>query len=118
MSEQHPPPPGDHVEQIIVDNLGGETSVKVGEPFDPSKFQAETARQLAIWFILMLGISIALHYAAVVLIGIFAKEAAKDLIERLERIFNSWLPVISSLVSSVAAFYFAKAGEKKSDAPE
>ena len=99
------------IEQVEVTNLGSGTDIKVGAPFDPSRFQAETARNLAIFFIAILALSLAIHYVAVVLISIYAKSPA-DLLDRLEKIFNAWLPVISSLVSSVAAFYFAKSSDK------
>jgi hypothetical protein len=74
----------------------------VGEPFVPEKFQAQTARQLAIILLWILGATVAMHYIATVVILIVDKNAAhtsgdddKD-VDKLAAIFNTALPVLAS----------------------
>ena len=85
---------------------------EVGEikdlPFHEAKHLAETARSLATWLVVLLGASLGMHYLLVCILAFSGKEEA---IKNLSAIFNAWLPVISSLLSAAATYYFTK--EKK-----
>lgn len=73
--------------------------------FHEGRHRADTARRLAYLFVILLGASVGIHYLATVLLEIYEKPQAA---EKLAGIFNSWLPVVSSLVGAAAAYYFAK----------
>jgi hypothetical protein len=73
--------------------------------FHEAKHRADTARWLAYLFVLLLAASVLAHYVATVLLEIYGRTSAT---EKLSGIFNSWLPVISSLVSAAATYYFTK----------
>lgn len=73
--------------------------------FHKEKHQADTARRLAYWLVVVLGASIAMHYATVLTLELNAHHSA---VESLEKIYNSWLPVISGLVGGAATYYFTK----------
>jgi hypothetical protein len=82
---------------------------EVGElrdlPFHEAKHLAETARSLATWLVVLLGASLGVHYVLVCILAFSGKEEA---IKNLSAIFNAWLPVISSLLSAAATYYFTK----------
>ena len=82
---------------------------EVGEikdlPFHEAKHLAETARSLATWLVVLLGASLGVHYLLVCILAFSGKEEA---IKNLSAIFNAWLPVISSLLSAAATYYFTK----------
>jgi hypothetical protein len=73
--------------------------------FQEAKHRAETAKSLATWLVFILGASVALHYLMTVVLAFGGKEEAT---KGLNAIFNAWLPVISSLVSAAATYYFTK----------
>jgi len=70
--------------------------------------RAETAKSLALWLVVVLGGGLLLHYIFVVILAYYGKEAA---LETLGSAFNAWLPVISSLLSAAATYYFTKERE-------
>ena len=76
--------------------------------FHEAQHQAETARSLAKWLVILLAAGLGIHY---VLFCILAFGGKEDAIKNLSSIFNAWLPVISSLLSAAATYYFTK--EKK-----
>ena len=82
---------------------------EVGEikdlPFHEARHLAETARSLATWLVVLLGASLGVHYLLVCILAFSGKEEA---IKNLSAIFNAWLPVISSLLSAAATYYFTK----------
>jgi len=82
---------------------------EVGElkdvPFQEARHRAETAKSLGKWLVLILGASVAIHYLLTAVLAFSGKEEA---IKNLNSIFNAWLPVISSLVSAAATYYFTK----------
>jgi hypothetical protein len=82
---------------------------QVGElhdlPFHEAQHRAETAKSLATWLVIILGVSLALHYVLTVILAFGGKEEA---IKNLNSIFNAWLPAISSLVSAAATYYFTR----------
>ena len=82
---------------------------EVGElrdiPFEEAKHRAETAKSLATWLVLILGVSVVLHYILFVILAFAGKDEA---MKGLNGIFNAWLPAISSLVSAAATYYFTR----------
>jgi hypothetical protein len=73
--------------------------------FHEARHRAETARSLAIWLVWILGGSVALHLVLTFYLALTGKEEAG---KSLSANFNAWLPVISSLVSAAATYYFTK----------
>lgn len=73
--------------------------------FHKEKHQADTARKLAYWLVAVLGASIAIHYGTVLVLELNGYHSA---VESLEKIYNSWLPVVSGLVGGAATYYFTK----------
>jgi hypothetical protein len=90
-------------EEEIID--GGSIVGFTDLEFHEAKHRAHTARWLAYLFVAMLALSVCVHYVATVVLELYGMSAGA---ERLAGIFNSWLPVISSLVGAAAAYYFAK----------
>ena len=60
---------------------------------------------LAFVLVGILGGSLLLHYAMVVVLVVLGRDAA---LQSLGQIFNVWLPVIASLVSSAVTYYFTR----------
>jgi hypothetical protein len=73
--------------------------------FHEPKHRAETARRLAYLLVWILGVSVSIHYIATILLVLLGKS---DATESLAKIFNVWLPVISSLVSAATTYYFTR----------
>lgn len=73
--------------------------------FHEAKHRAETAKSLATWLVIILGVSIALHYILTVILAFGGKEEAT---KSLNSIFNAWLPAVTSLVSAAATYYFTR----------
>ena len=74
-------------------------------PFQEQRHRADTARMLAFLLVGILAGSILLHYVVVVILLATGKEAA---VQVVSQIFNVWLPVMASLVSAAATYYFTK----------
>lgn len=70
-----------------------------------AKAKADTSRYLAYILVITLAVSVIAHYVAVVILVSNGNSAAVD---RLDAIFNAWLPVISGLTGSAIAFFFSK----------
>jgi hypothetical protein len=64
-----------------------------------------TTQRLAFLLVWIMGISMALHYVAVIVLTICNKETAA---ESLKVIFNAWLPVVSGLVGGACTYYFTR----------
>ena len=73
--------------------------------FQEAKHRAETAKTLATWLVIILGLSVGVHYLLTAMLAFGGKEEA---IKNLNSIFNAWLPAISSLVSAAATYYFTR----------
>lgn len=84
---------------------GGEVFDFVDLHFQAAKHRAHTARWLAYLFVALLATSIGIHYLATTILEIYGMSVAA---ERLGGVFNSWLPVVSSLVSAAATYYFTR----------
>ena len=78
-------------------------------PLDEYSYRARhreaTARTLAYVLVVILGVTVAGHYVATLVLQLKGKGEAG---ESLARIFNAWLPVIASLVGSAVTYYFTK----------
>jgi hypothetical protein len=101
MSE--PPVPGTKPEDQPIE--AGEVGELKDLPFHEARHRAETARSLAMWLVILLGSSLGVHYLLVCVLAFAGKEEA---IKTLSTIFNAWLPVISSLLSAAATYYFTR----------
>ncbi len=77
-------------------------------PFQEKKHRADTERKLAYRLVWWLGGTWLLHYGVILTLEWKGKHEAA---ENLSKAFNVWLPVISSLASSVVTYYFTR--EKK-----
>jgi hypothetical protein len=84
---------------------GGEVKGLRDLTFEPAKHRAQTARTLAYLLVITLASSIVLQYVSVLYLVCLGKPEA---LENVSKIFNSWLPVISGLVSGAATYYFTK----------
>lgn len=73
--------------------------------FHVKKHRADTERKLAYRLVWLLGGSWLLYFAATFGLEIYGKHEAA---ESLGKAFNIWLPVVSSLVSSVVTYYFTR----------
>lgn len=82
---------------------GGTVEALEDLQFHEAKHRADTARMLALLLVGILGASVFVHYIVVVALVAAGKEAA---VQHVGQIFNIWLPVIASLVSAAATFYF------------
>jgi|ERR1035437_5088501 hypothetical protein len=70
-----------------------------------AKHRADTARYLAYGLLTMLALSIFLQYAATLTLVFLGKA---DALASIDKLFNILLPVLSSLVSAAATYYFTK----------
>ena len=86
--------------------LDGGTVLPLSDPVGPAQQKERTARELAIGFIFLFAIVIVLHYVA--MIGLVAYGFEEGKIEFLNKTFFAMLPVISSLVSAAATYYFTR----------
>lgn len=73
--------------------------------FHEAQHRADTARRLAYWLVIILGVSIVAHYFSTMMLEIYGKH---DAVESLGKIFNTWLPVLSGLVGGATTFYFTR----------
>ena len=99
-------------EQPMLTTKPDEQPIEAGEvgeikdlPFHEAQHRAETARSLATWLVVLLGAGLAEHYLLICILAFGAKEEAT---KSLNSIFNAWLPVVSSLLSAAATYYFTK----------
>jgi hypothetical protein len=73
--------------------------------FHEAEHRAHTARRLAYWLVIILGVSIVAHYLSTMVLELNGKHEAA---ESLAKIFNSWLPVLSGLVGGASTYYFTR----------
>src|SRR5260370_30988213 len=71
---------------------GGEVGELTDLRFHEGKHRAETARSLAMWLVVILGVSLALHYPLSSVLGFSDK---KEAIKNLNSIFHASLTAIS-----------------------
>lgn len=102
MAEQHSDE-ADPEEQPPIE--AGEVGELRDIPFEEARHRAETAKSLAKYLVVILGLSVGLHYILIVVLAFGGKEEAT---KNLNAIFNAWLPAISSLVSAAATYYFTR----------
>jgi len=80
---------------------------------DPSKLKTDpikkqkvlTARTLAYILICILTLSVVAHYGVTVWL---LQSNKKEVVDITERIFNSWLPVISGFAGAAVTYFFTK----------
>ena len=82
---------------------GGTVEVLDDLHFHEAKHRADTAPMLALLLVGILGGSVLLHYVVIVALVLARMDTA---VQQVGQIFNIWLPVIASLVSAAATFYF------------
>lgn len=73
--------------------------------FHKEKHQAETSQKLAFSLVVVLALTIAIHYVTTIILEL---NGHHDAVESIEKIFNSWLPVIAGFVGAAVAYYFTK----------
>jgi hypothetical protein len=73
--------------------------------YNPQRDREGAAKQLAIIFACILAGGLALHYTALISLTVFG---FSDSLKELNNVFNIWLPVVSSLVSAIATYYFTR----------
>jgi hypothetical protein len=66
---------------------------------------AETASKLAAWLLGILGGTVALHYACIMILILCRRD---DAIKVLEDLFHTLLPVLSGLAGAAATYYFTR----------
>jgi hypothetical protein len=95
-------------EQVDVDEVVGGDIEAADEPlptYDPRPLREQVAKSLAVAFAIGLGFSFLLHYVSTV---ILAATGHIEAVQAVKSVFDVWLPVISSLTSAAATFYFTK----------
>ena len=96
-------PPGD---ETFPPDIEDEIEIEDDEDLtwkEEDKHRAETAKSLAFWLVGLLAGGLLLHYVFICILT--GKEAG---LEALDNTFNAWLPVISSLLSAAATYYFTR----------
>lgn len=73
--------------------------------FHEKEHRADTERKLAYRLLWWLGGTWLLHYIVILVMEYTGKH---DAAEHLSKAFSIWLPVISSLASSVVTYYFTR----------
>jgi nitrate reductase NapE component len=73
--------------------------------FKPAQHRAQSSRILAITLLCMLGVTIVGHYGVSMWLRVDGHDAVAD---HMGKIFEVWLPIISSLASSATTYYFTK----------
>lgn len=99
--------PDDGAEDVSADQVieGGEVGAIEEDTWQETRHRAETAKAIAMCLLSILGVGLLLHYLAVWVLS--GSEAAPAL-QTLDNAFNAWLPVISSLLSAAATYYFTR----------
>src|ERR1700686_2678672 len=100
-SSESPPGDGGVIDGGEINNIA-EKDIKV----DPLlKQRVETAKNLGYLLIIILAVSVAAHYATMTWLLVTGRTAVADTVER---IFSTWLPVISGLAGSAVTYFFTK----------
>ena len=95
-------------QDAVITIEGGDITELNNAPYkidDLKKHQAVTTRSLAYILIVILALSVALHYGTVLWL---LSNGKKDEVAELGSIFSTWLPVISGLAGSAVTYYFAQ----------
>ena len=95
-------PPGDETSLPDIEDEG-EIGTLEDLTWKEDKHRAETAKSLAFWLVGLLAGGLLLHYVFIYILT--GKEAG---LQALDNTFNAWLPVISSLLSAAATYYFTR----------
>jgi len=87
---------------------GGDITELNSAPYkidDLKKQKAATTRALAYLLVIILFLSVVIHYG---MVAWFLSNEKKDVTVELSTIFSTWLPVISGLAGSAVTYYFAQ----------
>ena len=96
---------GNAPEAVEGDIVEGGKVEQLDEYHVDEKHRADTARYLAYGLVAMLALSIFFQYAATLTLVLLGKAEA---LASIDKLFNVLLPVLSSLVSAAATYYFTK----------
>jgi hypothetical protein len=94
---EEPPPPPDL-----------QTGIKPPPSSEIEKHRATTASKLAFWLLAILGGTMAVHYACLMVLILCKRDDGTKI---LEDAFHSWLPVLAGLAGGAVAYYFSKNGK-------
>ncbi len=85
---------------------GGEAVAAEAEPPKPTRPRdvGEDRVRIARLLIWILAVGLLFHY--IVLITLSFRADSQDVVEKVEAVFNAWLPVLSGLVGSAVTYYF------------
>lgn len=84
---------------------GGQISTFEELSYDPVRHREDTARNLAFVLVFILALSVFAHYGT----NIWLRFTGHDQVaEGISKIFDVWLPIISSLASGAVTHYFSK----------
>ena len=97
--------PDNGAERIEDEIVEGGKVEQLGEYHVDKKHRADTARYLAYGLVATLILSIVLQYAGTLTLVFMGKA---DALASIDKLFNILLPVLSSLVSAAATYYFTK----------
>ena len=89
-----------------IDIEGGPISLESDASYDLiERHKATTTRRIAYLLIIILGGSFVIHHVLVTVLAFNEKTAAMEVVERS---FNTWLPVISSLTGAAVTYFFTR----------
>ncbi len=89
-----------------IDIEGGPISLKSDASYDLiERHKATTTRRIAYLLVIILGGSFVIHHVLVTVLAFNDKTAAMEVVERS---FNTWLPVISSLTGAAVTYFFTR----------
>ena len=89
-----------------IDIEGGPISLESDASYDLiERHKATTTRRIAYLLIIILGGSFVIHHVLVTVLAFNDKTAAMEVVERS---FNTWLPVISSLTGAAVTYFFTR----------
>ena len=95
----------DGAERTETEIVEGGKVEQLGDYHVNEKHRADTARYLAYGLVATLILSIILQYGAMLTLVFMGKA---DAVASIDKLFNVLLPVLSSLVSAAATYYFTK----------
>jgi hypothetical protein len=104
-SQEAPPDQASEQQEEVVEDGGSVISAIPVATYNPQRDHQTAAKNLALIFAGILAAGIALHYVATIGLYVFGYgDGAKE----LTGIFNTWLPVVSSIVTAISTYYFTR----------
>jgi hypothetical protein len=107
VTDPEPPRRGNEIDSATRPNdiEGGYVRPLDDDYFVEKEHRADTSRRLAYSLVTILGGTVVVHYVTILILELKGRSGA---VESLDHIFNIWLPVIASLVSSTVTYYFTR----------